>query len=100
MSDKTPDEIVYEELTLDESALLEEVITEIGESRRRFIGQSSMAVLSALVLEFVAKRNALAGTLESAYAPGVADENAVKVAFRVNGLEKAISVDSRVTLLD
>ncbi|HEX6124790.1 MAG TPA: 2Fe-2S iron-sulfur cluster-binding protein [Pyrinomonadaceae bacterium] len=101
MSDKPPDEIIYEELTLDESALLEEVLSELGESRRRFIGQSSMAVLSALVLEFVAKRNALAGTLEPpAYLPGVADENAVKVAFRVNGLEKAVSVDSRVTLLD
>jgi xanthine dehydrogenase YagT iron-sulfur-binding subunit len=100
MSDKPPDEIIYEELTLDESALLEEVLSELGESRRRFIGQSSMAVLSALVLEFVAKRNALAGTLEPAYVPGVADENAVKVAFRVNGLEKSVSIDSRVTLLD
>ena len=100
MSEKPPDEIIYEELTLDESALLEEVLSELGESRRRFVGQTSIAILSALVLEFVAKRNALAGTIEPAYVPGVADENAVKVAFRVNGLEKAVSVDSRVTLLD
>ena len=99
MPEKPPDNLLFEELTLDESALLEEILSELGESRRRFIGQSSTAVLSALVLEFIAKRNALAGTLEPDYLP-VADENAVKVAFRVNGLEKAVSVDSRMTLLD
>src|SRR5262245_19224213 len=97
MSDVPNDDMVIEELTLDESSLLDELLSELGGSRRRFIGQSSTAVLSALVLEFIAKRNAYAGTTEQALAPPAADENAVAVAFRVNGIDKKLSVDSRVT---
>jgi len=100
MSDKPSDDMIIEELSLDESALLDELLSELGESRRRFIGQSSTAVLSALVLEFLAKRNAYAGTTGPALAPAAADENPVKVAFRVNGLDKSVSIDSRMTLLD
>ena len=91
---------LIEELTLDESSLLDEILSEFGESRRRFIGQSSTAILSALVLEFIAKRNALAGTPAVSLAPAVAEENAITVAFQVNGLAKNVTVDSRVTLLD
>ena len=98
--DDNYDDVLIEELTLDENALLDEILTELGESRRRFLGQSSAAVLSAVVLEFIAKRNALAGTTEQALAPVLPEENALKVAFRVNGLEKSVTVDSRVTLLD
>jgi xanthine dehydrogenase YagT iron-sulfur-binding subunit len=94
------DDVLIEELTLDENALLDEILGELGESRRRFLGQGSAAVLSAIVLEFVAKRNALAGTTEQALAPSLPEENALKVAFRVNGLEKSVTIDSRVTLLD
>src|SRR5262249_35561843 len=100
MSEVLNDDMVTEELTLDESTLLEELLSELGGSRRRFIGQSSTAVLSALVLEFIAKRNAYAGNAGDALAPATADENAVAVAFRVNGLDKKLSVDSRMTLLD
>jgi xanthine dehydrogenase YagT iron-sulfur-binding subunit len=100
MSDDPKPDALIEELTLDESALLDEILSEFGESRRRFIGQSSTAVLSALVLEFIAKRNALAGTPQVSLVPAAAEENAVTVAFRVNGLAKNVTVDSRVTLLD
>ena len=100
MSTDKNEDVLIEELTLDENALLDEILSELGESRRRFLGKSSAAVLSAVVLEFIAKRNALAGTTEQALAPAFPEENAVKVAFRVNGLEKNIAVDSRVTLLD
>ena len=100
MSEDKIEDVLIEELTVDENALLDEILSELGESRRRFLGQSSVAVLSALVLEFIAKRNALAGTTEQALAPAVAEENALKVTFRVNGLEKSVTLDSRVTLLD
>jgi xanthine dehydrogenase YagT iron-sulfur-binding subunit len=100
MPDDPKMDALIEELTLDESSLLDEILSEFGESRRRFIGQSSTAILSALVLEFIAKRNALAGTPAVSLAPAVAEENAVTVAFRVNGLVKNVTVDSRVTLLD
>ena len=100
MSADKNEDVLIEELTLDENALLDEILSELGESRRQFLGQGSTAVLSALVLEFIAKRNALAGTTEQARAPILPEENAVKVTFRVNGLEKNVTVDSRVTLLD
>jgi xanthine dehydrogenase YagT iron-sulfur-binding subunit len=100
MPDDPKMDALIEELTLDESSLLDEILSEFGESRRRFIGQSSTAILSALVLEFIAKRNALAGTPAVSLAPAVAEENAVTVSFRVNGLAKNVTVDSRVTLLD
>jgi len=100
MSADKNEDFLIDELTLDENALLDEILSELGESRRRFLGQSSAAVLSAVVLEFIAKRNALAGTTEQALAPLLPEENAVKVTFRVNGLEKSVTVDSRVTLLD
>ena len=99
MSADKNEDVLIEELTLDENALLDEILSELGTSRRRFLGQSSTAVLSAVVLEFIAKRNAFAGTTDQALAP-IAEENALKVTFRVNGLEKSVMLDSRVTLLD
>ena len=99
MSADNNEDVLIEELTLDENALLDEILSELGTSRRRFLGQSSTAVLSAVVLEFIAKRNAFAGTTDQGLAP-IAEENALKVTFRVNGLEKSVTLDSRVTLLD
>jgi len=100
MSDDSKTDTLIEELTLDESAILDEILSEFGESRRRFIGQTSTAILSALVLEFIAKRNALGGTPAVSLGSAAAEENAVTVALRVNGLAKNVTVDSRVTLLD
>ena len=100
MSDDSKTDALIEELTLDESAILDEILSEFGESRRRFIGQTSTAILSALVLEFIAKRNALGGTPAVSLGPAATEENTVTVALRVNGVAKNVTVDSRVTLLD
>jgi len=90
-----------EELTLDESELLDEILDDFGESRRRFIGHSGTAALTGLVLEFVAKRNAFGGDVSNGLSERPpADENAIDVTFRVNGIEKNLTLDSRMTLLD
>lgn len=91
---------ITDQLNADEAELLEEILTDLGESRRKFIGHTSSAALGALVLQFLAKQNLLAGTDESLFASPLADENAVTVAFRVNGVQKSLTLDSRVTVLD
>src|SRR5438046_10551035 len=100
MADDLKEAMEIEELTIDEAELLEEILDEFGGSRRRFLGQSTSVALSALVLEFLAKRNALAGTVEDLLAPPAADENAVTVAFRVNGSEQSVTLQSRITTTD
>ena len=99
MSDNSLQNDVLNELTADEAELLEDILSDLGDSRRKFIGQTSTAALGTLVLQFLAKRNAFAGT-EELFSVPIADENAVRVAFRVNGVQKSLSLDSRVTLLD
>jgi len=88
------------ELTLDEAELLEELLDEFGESRRRFLGHSGTAALTALVLEFVARKNADAAVPAIQLEQPPAEENAISISFRVNGVEKKLTLDSRVTLLD
>ncbi|MEQ1606675.1 MAG: 2Fe-2S iron-sulfur cluster-binding protein [Pyrinomonadaceae bacterium] len=99
MSDQKAQTDIFDELNPDEAELLEEILSDLGESRRKFIGHTSAAALGAVVLQFLAKRNVLAGTEEALFSP-IADENAVNVAFRVNGVAKSISLDTRMTLLD
>jgi xanthine dehydrogenase YagT iron-sulfur-binding subunit len=92
------DELDLDGLTADEAELLEEVLGDFGESRRKFLGRSSTAVLGALVLELLYEKNALAGTTEP---PATAlEENPITVSFKVNGAAKNLTFDSRVTLLD
>jgi xanthine dehydrogenase YagT iron-sulfur-binding subunit len=91
---------LVDNLTLDEADLLDEILSDIGESRRKFIGQGSAAVLGAVVLEFLATKNALAGVPDGLAPAGMAEENTVTVTFKVNGVEKTLTVDSRVSLLD
>ena len=98
MSERSIDPEIRE-LTLDEAELLEELLDEFGESRRRFLGHSGTAALTALVLEFVAKKNVDAAVPVIQF-DQPADENAISVAFHVNGVEKKLTLDSRVTLLD
>ena len=100
MSNDSLNALEIEELTLDEAELVEEILSEFAESRRRFVGQSSTTILSALVLGFIAKRNAFADTPEALIGTPAPDQNAVSVAFRVNGVAKNVTLDSRVTLLD
>ncbi|MDQ3754138.1 MAG: 2Fe-2S iron-sulfur cluster-binding protein [Acidobacteriota bacterium] len=87
------------QMSADEEQLLNELGV-FGEARRRFLGQVSAAGLSVLALQMLAGQNAFAAIGETGNAVPVQIENAVKVAFKVNGAEKSLSVDSRMTLLD
>lgn len=101
MTDRFEDLQEAEELTADEEKLLDELGLE-GESRRRFLGQVSAAGFSVFALQLIAEREALAAgevPLEPA-AERLPLENAVKVAFKVNGEQRSVTVDSRTTLLD
>lgn len=93
-----------EQMTIDEEKLLDDLGIQ-GESRRRFLGQVSAAGLSVLALQMLAEQSAFAGTgdggsIESAAQIAAKLENAVKVSMKVNGLDKSLDVDSRMTLLD
>lgn len=92
------------ELTEDERALLDAVpgLSELGEARRKFLGQAAAMGLGAFALNLLAQEEVLARfeTAEDALFAPVAEENAVAVKFRVNGVERAVSLDSRMTLLD
>ena len=83
----------------DEERLLNELGL-FGESRRRFLGQVSAAGLSVLAIQILTEQNAFAAVGDSESAIAAQIENAVKVAFKVNGDEKSLNVDSRMTLLD
>ena len=88
-----------QKMSVDEERLLDELGIS-GESRRRFLGQISAAGLSILALQGLGPQNAFAAGVEIDSAVLAQIENAVKVAFKVNGAEKSLNVDSRMTLLD
>jgi xanthine dehydrogenase YagT iron-sulfur-binding subunit len=93
------------ELTADEEALLGEMptLTEVGQARRTFLGQTLAGSLGAFALMLLEQEQALAALSaapDALYAPAAALENPVKVAFKVNGAAKSLEVDSRMVLLD
>ena len=108
MSDKHTDEIAEllagtdQKITEDEEKLLDELGI-FGESRRKFLGQASAAGLGILALQVLAEQETFAA---ADFTPGnilpapASIENAIKVAFKVNGDAKSLNVDSRMTLLD
>jgi xanthine dehydrogenase YagT iron-sulfur-binding subunit len=87
------------QLSSDETQMLDDLGI-FGESRREFLKHVSVAGLGALAFDLLSSRNA------AAYAKAVPAEaasfleNAVTVAFRVNGAANSLEVDSRMTLLD
>jgi xanthine dehydrogenase YagT iron-sulfur-binding subunit len=92
------------ELTTDErelSALIPE-LTEIGAERRKFLGQAAAGGLGIFALQLLAQEQVL-GRMEAAegavFAPAV-EENTVAVKLKINGVEKTLNLDSRVSLLD
>jgi xanthine dehydrogenase YagT iron-sulfur-binding subunit len=92
------------ELTADEAALLDAMpeLSELGEARRKFLGQATALGLGAFALNLLSQEQvfaALETSPEAVFAP-VQIENAVKVAMKINGAEKSLTVDSRMTLLD
>ncbi len=99
------DETSAPALTEDEAALLGEMptLTDVGPTRRTFLGQTIAGGLGLFALDLVAFEKALAAMSPSpgaAVAAEPAMENLVKVAFKVNGATKTLDLDSRMVLLD
>ena len=99
------DETSGPELTADEEALLKEMptLTDVGQARRTFLGQTLAGGLGAFALMLLEKERALAALAASpdaVFAPAQAVENAVRVALKVNGATKTLELDSRMVLLD
>ena len=97
MIDENKDTEYFDELTTEDEERLLDELGIFGESRRKFLGQISTAGVTALILQAVAQQNAAS---EVGLASTVAEENAISVKFRINGVERALTLDSRVTLLD
>jgi xanthine dehydrogenase YagT iron-sulfur-binding subunit len=96
------------DLTADESALLEEmptltdVVTDVGPSRRQFLGQTVAGGLGLFALDLLALERTLGAMTpspEAVYAAQPA-RNVVRVAFRVNGAARTLDLDARVVLVD
>ncbi|HEY9282870.1 MAG TPA: 2Fe-2S iron-sulfur cluster-binding protein [Pyrinomonadaceae bacterium] len=99
------DETSGPELTADEEALLKEMpaLTDVGQARRAFLGQTLACGLGAFALMLLEKEQALAALAASpdaVFAPAPALENPVRVLLKVNGAAKTLEVDSRMVLLD
>lgn len=78
-------------------------LTELGLARRKFLGQFSATTAALLAANLITHEQALAfdGILEDAVLEKVAaDQNAVTVKMKINGADRSLTVDSRVTLLD
>jgi xanthine dehydrogenase YagT iron-sulfur-binding subunit len=93
------------ELTVDEEALLKEMptLTDIGQARRTFMGQTIAGSLGAFALMLLEKESALAAlkvSPDAVFAPATALENPVRVVLKVNGAARTLVVDSRMALLD
>jgi len=101
------DESNETKLTDDEQELLNELLddsaklSETGESRRRFLRNVSAASAAILATQMLAEQKILAyAPAENVSGASSAIENGVKVVMKVNGAEKSLNVDSRMTLLD
>ena len=81
----------------DEERLLDELGI-FGDSRRQFLGQMSAAGGAILAVQMTGGQQVFAHSASGLTAQTI--ENGVKVAFKVNGAEKSLNVDSRMTLLD
>jgi xanthine dehydrogenase YagT iron-sulfur-binding subunit len=105
MHDEPEDDPSEPELSDDEKALLEEMpsLTDVGHTRRTFLGASIAGGLGFFALDLLAREEALAALQaapDAVLAPDAVAQNVVKVAFRVNGAVKTLDLDSRVVLLD
>ena len=105
------EEIQNPEFTEDEKKLLEEmlsddagVLSEFGAQRRNFMKQMLAAGGGMLAFQMMGGQQLFAAPagahLPDALPLETSVENGIAVAFRVNGAEKSLTVDSRMTLLD
>jgi xanthine dehydrogenase YagT iron-sulfur-binding subunit len=86
-----------DQMTEDEARLLDELGL-FGESRRQFLGQMAAGV-GVLAMQALANQNSFAAS-EGLTSATQNIENAIKVVMKINGAEKSLNVDSRMTLLD
>ena len=89
-------------ISADEEKLLDELGL-FGDARRKFLGQTIAGGLGIFALQLLAKEQALAALIaqpDAAFAQTQDLENAVQVAFKVNGANTNLAVDSRMSLLD
>lgn len=96
---------LHVELSEDERALSSQMpeLTDLGAERRKFLGQAAAGGLGVFALQLLAQEQVLAAMKASegaVYAPIAAEENAVAVKLKINGVEKTLNLDSRVSLLD
>jgi xanthine dehydrogenase YagT iron-sulfur-binding subunit len=101
----TAEESAADALTADEQALLDEMpsLGDVGPSRRAFVGQTIAGGLGLFALDLLAferSLGAMAPSPEAVVAAGAAEQNVVRVSFRLNGTARALDLDSRVVLLD
>jgi xanthine dehydrogenase YagT iron-sulfur-binding subunit len=92
------------ELTAEEAQLLEDLpeLSELGAARRRFLAQAGALGLGTIALNLLAREDVFAALKVgegAGFVPPV-EENAVAVKLSVNGAEKSLTLDSRMTLLD
>jgi xanthine dehydrogenase YagT iron-sulfur-binding subunit len=89
-----------ERMTADEERLLDELGL-FGESRRQFLGQMASAGVGIVAMQRLAGQSIFAaGETEDALAASAQVENGIRVSLKINGAEKSLNVDSRMTLLD
>lgn len=98
------DELTGVELTADEEALagfLPE-LTELGEARRKFLGQAAVGGLGIFALTHLSNEELFAKLQNAPELPNelAPFENSVNVSMKINGAAKSLEVDSRMTLLD
>lgn len=97
-----PEEIEPSDLKPPERVQLEE-LSPFGSSRRLFMGQATLSGLSVFALNLMSQREAAAQEVPSkdaVYAENVETGNRLKVSLLVNGQERELELDPRVTLLD
>ena len=95
------DDYAEDKMAEDEAKILDELGI-FGDSRRTFLGQMSAAGGAVLAAQMLGEQPILAQSAGGAASQFSTQpvETAVKVAMKINGAEKSLSVDSRMTLLD
>src|SRR5689334_14553217 len=94
------------ELTSDERELLKELLSdatelsELGESRRNFLKNVSATTAAILAAHVLARHELLAYEPAENAKFAVSEAEALSIKLRVNGVEKALQIEPRVTLLD
>jgi len=93
-----PDYNDSSELSADEVALMQQIVKD-GASRREFLAILSAAGVGVMAMQTISEKVA-AAEVPAPAAAAAPPENAVSVALTVNGVERKLDLDPRVSLLD